>query len=93
MYNQPMDYLSLCLVCKDENNYLAEWLNYHILMGVERFYIYDNDSQIPVRDTLKDYVRQGVGSGTGYTRQGDATSRLRPLFAHVWREYVLDGFY
>ena len=59
MYNQSMDYLSLCLVCKDENDYLAEWLNYHILMGVERFYIYDNDSQFPVRETLKDYVEKG----------------------------------
>ena len=39
-----MDYLSLCLICKDENDYLAEWLDYHILAGVERFYIYDDDS-------------------------------------------------
>ncbi len=54
-----MDYLSLCLICKDENDYLEEWLNYHILTGVERFYIYDNDSQISLRETLKDYVARG----------------------------------
>ena len=47
-----MDYLSLCLICKDENDYLAEWLDYHILMGVERFYIYDNESQVSLRETL-----------------------------------------
>lgn len=54
-----MDYLSLCLICKDENQYLQEWVDYHILAGVERFYIYDNDSQIPVRETLAEYIQKG----------------------------------
>ena len=54
-----MDYLSLCLICKDENDYLPEWLDYHILMGVERFYIYDNDSQFSLRETLKGYIERG----------------------------------
>ena len=54
-----MDYLSLCLTCKDENDYLPEWLDYHILMGVDRFYIYDNESQVSLRETLKEYVERG----------------------------------
>ncbi len=54
-----MDYLSLCLICKNENDYLAEWLDYHILMGVERFYIYDNESQVSVRQTLQAYIEKG----------------------------------
>ncbi len=54
-----MDYLSLCLICKDENDYLPEWLDYHILMGVDRFYIYDNESRLSLRETLKDYIERG----------------------------------
>ncbi|MEI7848570.1 MAG: glycosyltransferase family 92 protein [Chloroflexota bacterium] len=54
-----MDYLSLCLICKDENDYLPEWLDYHILMGVERFYIYDNESRVSLRQTLKEYIELG----------------------------------
>ena len=54
-----MDYLSLCLICKDENDYLPEWLDYHILMGVDRFYIYDNESRISLRESLKDYIERG----------------------------------
>jgi tetratricopeptide (TPR) repeat protein len=54
-----MDYLSLCLICKDENDYLPEWLDYHILMGVDRFYIYDNESQHSLRKTLSDYISRG----------------------------------
>ena len=54
-----MDYLSLCLICKDENETLPEWLDYHILMGVERFYIYDNESKVSLRESLKDYIERG----------------------------------
>ncbi len=54
-----MDYLSLCLICKDENDYLPEWLDYHILMGVERFYIYDNESRVGLRKTLAEYIERG----------------------------------
>jgi tetratricopeptide (TPR) repeat protein len=54
-----MDTLSLCLICKNENDYLQEWLDYHILVGVERFYIYDNESGIPVRQTLAEYIEKG----------------------------------
>lgn len=47
-----MHYLSLCLIIKDENPYLLEWLAYYRLVGVEHFYIYDNDSARPVADFL-----------------------------------------
>ncbi len=54
-----MDYLSLCLICKDENDYLPEWLDYHILIGVDRFYIYDNESKVSLRESLNDYIERG----------------------------------
>jgi len=44
---------------KDENEYLEEWIDYHLLLGVERFYIYDNESQVPVRENLADYIGRG----------------------------------
>jgi hypothetical protein len=53
-------YLSLCLIAKDENAYLKEWLDYHILIGVEHFWIYDNDSTIPLAKTIKEYIARGL---------------------------------
>ena len=38
------DYLSVAAIMKDEGPYLAEWIEFHRLVGVERFYLYDNDS-------------------------------------------------
>lgn len=52
-------HLSLCLIVKNENTYLREWLDYHILIGVEHFWIYDNESDDPVSNTLADYIRSG----------------------------------
>jgi len=46
-------YLSICCIVKDENDYLNEWLNYHLKIGVQHFFIYDNGSKIPVRDTVE----------------------------------------
>lgn len=44
--------LSICLLIKDENKYIEEWINHHIKLGVEHFYIYDNASKIPIKDTV-----------------------------------------
>ncbi|HEX7557174.1 MAG TPA: glycosyltransferase family 92 protein [Leptolinea sp.] len=52
-------YLSLCLIAKDENSYLKEWLDFHILLGVEHFWIYDNDSEIPLEQTIQPYIQKG----------------------------------
>ncbi len=36
--------LSICGIMKDEGPYLVEWLEFHKLVGVEKFYLYDNSS-------------------------------------------------
>lgn len=45
-------YTSVCLLIKDENPYIEEWLRHYTSIGVEHFYIYDNNSKIPIRDTV-----------------------------------------
>lgn len=45
--------VSICCIIKDENEYLDEWMNYHLSIGVKHFFIYDNESSIAVKHTLK----------------------------------------
>lgn len=40
-----MNYISICSIFKNESHYLEEWLNYHILVGIQHFYLYNNDSE------------------------------------------------
>ena len=44
-------FLSLCCIIKDER-YLEEFIIYYRLLGVEHFYIYDNDSAQPISERL-----------------------------------------
>ena len=39
---------AICLIAKDENDYINEWLDWHINIGFEHFYIYDNGSTVPI---------------------------------------------
>jgi hypothetical protein len=47
-------YLAICCIIKDENEYLEEWISYHLKTGVQHFYIYDNESSTPINDTLSE---------------------------------------
>src|SRR6185312_2800453 len=38
----PDHYLAACAIYRDEAEYLAEWLEFHRLVGFERFYLYNN---------------------------------------------------
>jgi len=51
--------LAFVAIVKNEGLYLAEWIEYHKLVGVEKFYIYDNDSTDNIRDVLAPYIARG----------------------------------
>ena len=51
-----MNYLSVCAIFRDEAGYLEEWIEFHRLMGVERFFLYDNGSVDGFREVLAPYV-------------------------------------
>ncbi len=44
--------IALCLIIKDENPYLQEWLEHHRKIGIDNFIIYDNNSQEPVQQYI-----------------------------------------
>jgi hypothetical protein len=53
-------YLSFCAIIKNEVPYLLEWIEYHRIMGVEHFYIYDNNSQDNPKELLQPYIKKGI---------------------------------
>lgn len=52
--------VSLCLIFKNEAPYLREWIEYHHLIGVEHFYLYNNMSDDNYMEVLTPYVEQGI---------------------------------
>ena len=53
-------FLAIACVAKNEGPYLKEWLEYHKLVGVERFYFYDNESEDGTRKILEPYINDGT---------------------------------
>ena len=52
--------LAVVAVLKCEGPYLKEWLDYHLLAGVDHFYLYDNDSPDNQAEVAKPYVDAGL---------------------------------
>ncbi len=52
--------LAIGAIMKDEGPYLKEWLDFHILIGVNKFYLYDNDSTDNTTEILKPYIERGI---------------------------------
>lgn len=52
--------VSLCLIFKDEGRFLKEWLDYHLTVGVDHFYLYDNNSTDDYKSIVQPYIDRGV---------------------------------
>ena len=50
-------YCSICLLAKNEHDYIEEWLDWHGGIGVDHFYIYDNNSTIPLSESIPERYR------------------------------------
>jgi Glycosyltransferase family 92 len=60
IHRDPPHFLAVCAVFKDEARYLPEWVTFHRMMGVERFYLYDNGSEDDWRGALAPDLEDGV---------------------------------
>ena len=67
--------LSIVAIAKYEARYIKEWVDYHLLQGIDRIYLYDNDSPDGMAEVLKPYIQTGKVVYTffpGKARQLDA---------------------
>ena len=52
--------LAVAAIMKDEDPYVKEWIDYHLLAGVDHFYIYDNDSTPEFKKILQPYIDANI---------------------------------
>lgn len=57
---QPKYYLAVCAIAKNEGPYFKEWIEWHHKMGVDKFYVYDNDSTDCIKEVLAPYIESGL---------------------------------
>lgn len=56
----PKYYLAICAIAKNEGPYFKEWIDWHQKQGVEKFYIYDNESTDCTKEVLAPYIESGL---------------------------------
>ena len=57
---RPQYYLAVCAIAKNEGPYFKEWIEWHRKQGVEKFYIYDNESTDCTKEVLTPYIESGL---------------------------------
>ena len=60
LYPESEVYLAIACVAKNEGQYIKEWIEYHKIVGVERFYFYDNESDDNTKSILEPYIKEGT---------------------------------
>jgi hypothetical protein len=51
--------ITIVAMIKNEREYIKEWLEYHKLVGVDKFVIYDNNSTDNLKEILQPYIETG----------------------------------
>lgn len=57
---KPKYYLAVCAIAKNEGPYFKEWIDWHHKKGVDKFYVYDNESTDCIKEVLKPYIESGL---------------------------------
>ena len=52
--------VAICGIFKNEAPFLKEWIEYHEMIGVEHFYLYNNNSEDNYQEVLFPYINRGL---------------------------------
>ncbi len=101
--NDPKHYLTIGAIFKDEAPYLQEWIEFHLMQGVEKIFLYNHMSVDNFMPVLMPYIREGLvevrtwkkpaypGSTTQYEAYQSCVETRGP-YAH-WMAFIdIDEF-
>jgi hypothetical protein len=73
-------YLALTTLIYNEGRDLKEWIEFHLLQGVERFYLYDNGSTDETSEVLAPYIERGVADVVSWVDRGRQIEAIGDAF-------------
>jgi hypothetical protein len=85
MSAQP--YLSICSMYRDHASYLVEWLEFHLLVGADHFFLYDNGSVDNHLEVIGPYLDAGVVD----LHEWPVHPGLKPAFDHCVEQHRSDS--
>ena len=87
--------LAVAAIFKDEARYLKEWLDYHLLAGVEHFYLYFSSKYCPkLLSAPSRFVKEFLKSPwKKFFRPSKNFSDIDLIFILLWRYNTIKNFY
>lgn len=65
--------VGILAIFKDEAPYLREWLEFHRVVGVEHFWLYNNQSSDSFQEVLAPYIKKGIVELFDWDQETSAT--------------------
>ncbi len=84
--------VALAAIVKNETPYIREWIEYHRIIGVEKFYIYDNESNDNLKQCLNSYILSGIVSYLPFNGKAVQMKAYQHAIKHYQRECRYIGF-
>ena len=85
----PRYYLAICAIAKNEGAYFPEWIEWHKKLGVEKFYIYDNESSDNTKEILTPYIESGLVEHTFFPGK----KQQLPAYDDCLEKHRLDAYW
>lgn len=79
--------ISICACFKNEAAYLKEWIEYHRIVGVEHFYLYNNESSDDYMRVLGPYLSEGLVTLVDFPGKGIQ----HKVYAHCIKSHHADN--
>ena len=84
--------VSICAIFKDEADYLKEWIEFHKLVGIQHFYLYNNKSSDNYFDILNPYIKEGIVTINDWPKPQSQMAAYQHFFDNYSLETKWVGF-
>jgi len=88
--------MAICTMIKSEAEYLAEWIEYHLMLHIDHFYFYNDGSTDNMHEVLQPYIDRGIVSIINWRNNRTVPLllvRLEPPFTFNQRVALADCIY
>lgn len=80
--------LAICAIFRDEAPYLKEWIEFHKLLGVQHFYLYNNRSSDNFQEVLKPYIFRNEVELIDWHYRHEDVSRWSPIQTSAYNDCI-----
>ena len=78
--------ISICGIFKNEARFLKEWIEYHLMIGVDHFYMYNNNSEDNYLEVLQPYINKGYVTLVQWTKDHAQMEAYQHFYANYAKE-------